>query len=59
MKTSYNGQPVPANGNGIDYKNGELQVPDAPVIPFIVGVGSGRESGIASRDQRQTWRATC
>jgi isocitrate dehydrogenase len=49
MKSSYNGQAVPANGKGIGYANGELQVPDTPVIPFIEGDGTGRDIWKASR----------
>ena len=49
MKTSYNGVSVPAEGKGIGYSGGELQVPDAPVIPFIEGDGTGRDIWKASR----------
>src|SRR5690242_18245152 len=49
MKSSYNGQAVPANGKAIGYSGGELQVPDAPVIPFIEGDGTGRDIWKASR----------
>jgi isocitrate dehydrogenase len=49
MKTSYNGQAVPAGGKVIDYSGGELQVPDTPVIPFIEGDGTGRDIWKASR----------
>ena len=49
MKSSYNGQAVPANGTAIGYSGGELQVPDAPVIPFIEGDGTGRDIWKASR----------
>ena len=49
MKTSYNGQTVPAGGQPIGYAGGELQVPDAPVIPFIEGDGTGRDIWKASR----------
>jgi isocitrate dehydrogenase len=49
MKTAYNGVHVPADGNGIGYGNGELQVPDAPIIPFIEGDGTGRDIWKASR----------
>src|SRR5229473_3327089 len=41
MKSSYNGQAVPAGG--------KLQVPDTPVIPFIEGDGTGRDIWKASR----------
>ncbi len=49
MKTSYNGQAVPAGGKVIGYRDGELQVPDAPIIPFIEGDGTGRDIWKASR----------
>jgi len=35
MKSSYNGKPIPGDGKAIGYSGGELQVPDAPIIPFI------------------------
>jgi isocitrate dehydrogenase len=49
MKTSYNGVNVPAEGKGIGYSGGKLQVPAAPVIPFIEGDGTGRDIWKASR----------
>ena len=49
MKSAYNGQAIPADGKAIGYSNGELQVPDAPVIPFIEGDGTGRDIWKASR----------
>jgi isocitrate dehydrogenase len=49
MKSSYNGQAVPADGKAIGYSGGELQVPDAPIIPFIEGDGTGRDIWKASR----------
>jgi isocitrate dehydrogenase len=49
MKSSYNGQAVPAGGHAIGYADGELQVPDVPVIPFIEGDGTGRDIWKASR----------
>jgi isocitrate dehydrogenase len=49
MKTAYNGQAVPAGGKVIGYSGGELQVPDAPIIPFIEGDGTGRDIWKASR----------
>jgi len=48
-KNSYNGLAVPASGKAIDYKSGDLQVPDTPVIPFIEGDGTGRDIWKASR----------
>ncbi len=49
MKQSYNGQAIPANGKVIEYSGGELRVPDAPIIPFIEGDGTGRDIWKASR----------
>ncbi len=49
MRNSYNGQPIPAEGKPIGYSNGELQVPDAPILPFIEGDGTGRDIWKASR----------
>src|SRR5579864_7584543 len=49
MKNSYNGQAIPAGGKGIEYSGGELRVPDAPIIPFIEGDGTGRDIWKASR----------
>jgi len=49
MKTTYNGVAVPAGGKPIGYSNGELQVPDNPIIPFIEGDGTGRDIWKASR----------
>src|ERR1700745_203127 len=48
MKSSYNGQAVPADGKAIGYSGGELQVPDSPIIPFIEGDGTGPELWKAS-----------
>jgi isocitrate dehydrogenase len=49
MKTSYNGQMVPPDGQAIRYSGGALQVPDAPILPFIEGDGTGRDIWKASR----------
>jgi len=49
MKNSYNGQAIPGGGKGIEYSGGELRVPDAPIIPFIEGDGTGRDIWKASR----------
>src|SRR5258706_1702643 len=49
MRNSYNGQAVPADGKGIEYSGGELRVPEAPIIPFIEGDGTGRDIWKASR----------
>src|SRR3954462_564502 len=40
---SFNGIPLPAGGQKIEYKNGQLNVPDHPIIPFIEGDGTGRD----------------
>jgi isocitrate dehydrogenase len=34
---------LPANGQPIQFSNGEYQVPDNPIIPFIEGDGTGRD----------------
>jgi isocitrate dehydrogenase len=39
---------VPANGERIGYQNGELKVPDHPIIPFIEGDGTGADIWRAS-----------
>ena len=48
-QTSYNGIPVPADGQPIDYKDGKFIIPDHPVIPFIEGDGTGRDIWKASQ----------
>ena len=48
MGESFNGVAVPADGARIHYKNGQYQVPDNPVIPFIEGDGTGRDIWKAS-----------
>src|SRR3984957_12211303 len=49
MQTSYNGIPVPANGQPIEYSNGKYTVPNHPIIPFIEGDGTGRDIWRASQ----------
>jgi isocitrate dehydrogenase len=49
MKSSYNGQAVPADGKAIGYSGDQLQVPDTPIIPYIEGDGTGRDIWKASR----------
>ena len=39
---------VPAKGDRIGYRDGELVVPDAPIIPFIEGDGTGPDIWRAS-----------
>ncbi len=46
---SYNGVPVPAEGEAIAYDGGRFIVPDRPVIPYIEGDGTGRDIWKASR----------
>jgi isocitrate dehydrogenase len=46
---SYNGVAVPTNGAPIQYANGQYQVPDNPIIPFIEGDGTGRDIWKASQ----------
>ena len=48
MPDSYNGVPVPSNGARITYKDGRIQVPSNPIIPFIEGDGTGRDIWKAS-----------
>jgi isocitrate dehydrogenase len=43
MPKTYNGLELPANGQPIQFSNGEYQVPDNPIIPFIEGDGTGRD----------------
>ena len=43
MQTTYNGLELQRNGQPIDYKNGQFQVPNHPIIPFIEGDGTGRD----------------
>ena len=45
---SFNGVPVPPNGQKIEYSNGKYRVPDHPIIPFIEGDGTGRDIWKAS-----------
>lgn len=49
MKTSYNGIPLPSDGNPILYSDGVFQIPDNPIIPFIEGDGTGRDIWKASQ----------
>jgi isocitrate dehydrogenase len=46
---AYNGVPVPAEGETIEYGVGRFIVPDRPVIPYIEGDGTGRDIWNASR----------
>ncbi|MGA8230518.1 MAG: NADP-dependent isocitrate dehydrogenase, partial [Candidatus Acidiferrales bacterium] len=49
MKETYNGVAVPQGGQGIEYASGQMRVPDAPIIPFIEGDGTGRDIWKASQ----------
>jgi len=48
MADSYNGVPVPRQGERIMYKDGRVQTPPKPIIPFIEGDGTGRDIWKAS-----------
>jgi isocitrate dehydrogenase len=48
MQTSYNGLELPKNGQPIQYQNGQFDVPDHPIIPYIEGDGTGRDIWKAS-----------
>ncbi len=45
---AYTNVKVPAGGAKISIKNGKLQVPDNPIIPFVEGDGTGRDIWRAS-----------
>jgi isocitrate dehydrogenase len=47
--TSFNDNPVPADGARMEYRDGRFVVPDNPIIPFIEGDGTGRDIWKASR----------
>ncbi len=49
MQTSYNGIPVPVDGQPIEYHDGRYIVPNRPIIPFIEGDGIGRDIWRASQ----------
>jgi isocitrate dehydrogenase len=49
MKETYNGVAVPQGGKTIEYAAGQMRVPDAPIIPFIEGDGTGRDIWKASQ----------
>ena len=48
MAQSFNGVAVPADGARISYKDGNYQIPDNPIVPFIEGDGTGRDIWKAS-----------
>jgi isocitrate dehydrogenase len=45
---SYSIVKIPESGEKVSIKNGELQVPDQPILPFIEGDGTGRDIWRAS-----------
>src|SRR5260370_15380224 len=49
MKAAYNGVAAPASGAATKFPGRVFQVPDAPVIPFMEGDGTGRDIWKASR----------
>lgn len=46
---SYNGIPVPAEGQPIEFREGRFAVLDRPIIPFIEGDGTGPDIWRASK----------
>jgi isocitrate dehydrogenase len=46
--TTYRLSTVPTDGDRIEYRNGELIIPDRPIIPFIEGDGTGADIWRAS-----------
>jgi isocitrate dehydrogenase len=49
MQATYNGLELPKNGRPIEYANGQFDVPDHPILPFIEGDGTGRDIWKASQ----------
>src|ERR1035437_4359950 len=49
MQNTYNGVELPTDGQPIDYKNGQFEVPDHPILPYIEGDGTGRDIWKASQ----------
>jgi len=47
--TAFNGNPVPPEGEAIQYLDGRFVVPDVPVVPYIEGDGTGRDIWKASQ----------
>ncbi|MGH9775037.1 MAG: NADP-dependent isocitrate dehydrogenase [Candidatus Acidiferrales bacterium] len=43
MKDTYNGVKIPAEGQKIEYAQGEFRVPERPILPYIEGDGTGRD----------------
>jgi isocitrate dehydrogenase len=48
MRTTYNGLELPKDGQPIKYTDGQFEVPDHPILPFIEGDGTGRDIWRAS-----------
>jgi isocitrate dehydrogenase len=46
---SYNGIPVPQDGQEITFQDGKFNIPDNPIIPFIEGDGTGPDIWRAAR----------
>ncbi len=46
---TFNGIPVPTDGDAIEVRDGRFIVPDTPILPFIEGDGIGRDIWKASR----------
>ncbi len=46
---SYNGVPVPADGQTIQFVGGKFVIPERPIIPYIEGDGTGRDIWKASQ----------
>ncbi len=46
---AYNNVPVPVDGEPIQFRDGRFVVPDAPIIPFIEGDGTGPDIWRAAR----------
>ncbi|HWE84888.1 MAG TPA: NADP-dependent isocitrate dehydrogenase [Terracidiphilus sp.] len=49
MQNTYNGLELPKDGQPIQYANGQFNIPDHPIIPFIEGDGTGRDIWKASQ----------
>src|SRR3954469_3925558 len=49
MPSTYNGLPLPKDGQPIKYADGQFTIPDNPIIPFIEGDGTGRDIWKASQ----------
>jgi isocitrate dehydrogenase len=49
MQATYNGLELPQDGQPIEYANGQISVPDNPIIPYIEGDGTGRDIWKASQ----------